>query len=165
MEVEEEAFFDTREELLPPSPAAALPWSGGLDSVRQRRERFMRSMGLERSPSLRQADFADVVGDVEEEGEVAAEAAAAEIGRWSSQSDENECSMSSWSTEETTSYDDGASDDNSVSGSGKASRSFSSLSFIQRLMSRNGKPSGAPKTIDRRRNGWLRRLGDRKSVV
>uniref|UniRef100_A0A0D9ZPF0 Uncharacterized protein n=4 Tax=Oryza TaxID=4527 RepID=A0A0D9ZPF0_9ORYZ len=165
MEVEEEAFFDTREELLPPSPAAALPWSGGLDSVRQRRERFMRSMGLERSPSLRQADFADVVGDVEEEGEVAAEAAAAEIGRWSSQSDENECSMSSWSTEETTSYDDGASDDNSVSGSGKASRSFSSLSFIQRLMSRNGKPSGAPKTIDRRRNGWLRRLGVSACVV
>uniref|UniRef100_A0A0D9W8B8 Uncharacterized protein n=1 Tax=Leersia perrieri TaxID=77586 RepID=A0A0D9W8B8_9ORYZ len=165
MEVEEEAFFDTREELLPPSPAA-LPWLGGLDSVRQRRERFMRSMGLERSPSRRDADSADVVGDVEkeeEEGEDEVAVISPEIGRWSSQSD---CSMSSWSTEETTtSYDDGASDDNSVSGSSKESRSFSSLSFIQRLMSRNGKPSGAPKAIDRRRNGWLRRLGASACVV
>ncbi|XP_006652653.1 WD repeat-containing protein 44 [Oryza brachyantha] len=161
MEVEEEVFFDTREELLPSSPAA-LPWSGGLDSVRQRRERFMRSMGLERSPSRRLADSADVVGDVEkEEGAVVAP----EIGRWSSQSDENDCSMSSWSTEETASYDDGASDDNSLSGSSKGSRSFSSLSFIQRLMSRNGKPSAAPKTIDRRRNGWLRRLGASACIV
>jgi WD40 repeat protein len=32
-------------------------------------------------------------------------------------------------------------------------------------MSRNGKPSGAPKTIDRRRNGWLRRLGVSACVV
>ncbi|KAL5216181.1 hypothetical protein ABZP36_007582 [Zizania latifolia] len=164
MEVEEEAFFDTREELLPSpacSPRPALPWLGGLDSVRQRRERFMRSMGLERSSSSLQADSADVVGDVEEDNDLVVPG----ILRSSLQSDENDCSMSSWSTEETTtSYDGSVSDDNSVSGSSKdysrkVSRSFSSLSFIRRLMSRNGKPSGDPKTIDWRRNGWLQRLG------
>ncbi|KAL5214070.1 hypothetical protein ABZP36_003222 [Zizania latifolia] len=163
MEVEEDAFFDTREELLPSpscSPRSAMPWSGGLDSVRQRRERFMRSMGMERSPSSLQADSVDVVGDVEEDDEVPVSG----ILRSSSQSDENDCSMSSWSMEETTSYDDGGSDDNSVSGSSKdysrnVSRSLSSLSFIQRLISRKCKPSGAPKTIERRRHGWFRRLG------
>jgi hypothetical protein len=61
---------------------------------------------------------------------------------------------------ETTSYGDGASDDNSVSGSSKddgskVSRSSSSFSFIRRLMSRNGKPSGAPRTVERRRSRWL----------
>uniref|UniRef100_A0A0A8YP34 Uncharacterized protein n=1 Tax=Arundo donax TaxID=35708 RepID=A0A0A8YP34_ARUDO len=169
MEMEEEAFFDTREELTAspaPSPSPALPWSGGLDSVWQRRERFMRSMGLECSPSPQQAGAVDTVGDVEKEEEVVPE-----FGRLWSQSDENDCSMSSWSTEETASYGDGASDDNSVSGSSrddgssKVGRSFSSLSFIQRLMSRSGKLSDVPKAIKRRRNGWLQRLGLRAGVV
>ncbi|XP_062226466.1 uncharacterized protein LOC133924780 [Phragmites australis] len=168
-EMEEEAFFDTREELTAspaPSPGPALPWSGGLDSVWQRRERFMRSMGLECSPSPQQAGSVDTVGDVEKEGEVAPE-----FGRLWSQSDENDCSMSSWSTEETASYEDGASDDNSVSGSSrddgssKVGRSFSSLSFIQRLMSCSSKLSGVPKAIERRRNGWLQRLGLRAGVI
>ncbi|RLM75379.1 WD repeat-containing protein 44-like [Panicum miliaceum] len=168
MEMEEEAFFDSREELTAspaPSPGPALPWSGSLDSVWQRRERFMRTMGLECSPSPRQADAVATVGDVEKE-----EVVLQEFGRLWSQSDENDCSMSSWSTEDTGSYEDGASDDNSVSGSSrddassKVSRSFSSLSFIQRLMSRSGKLSGVPKAIERRRNGWLRRLGLRSSA-
>ncbi|CAM0903319.1 unnamed protein product [Alopecurus aequalis] len=169
MEAEEEAFFDTREELLAspaPSPAPALPWSaGGLDSVRERKERFLRSMGLECSPSPRQADPVCAAGAVEEEEEEEA-VRQPDTGRFSSQSDENDCSMSSWSTEETTSYGDGgASDDNSVSGSSskddgsKVSRSSSSFSFIRRIMSRNGKPSGAPRTVERRRSGWLERLG------
>lgn len=66
--------------------------------------------------------------------------------------------------------EDGVSDDNSVSGSSKhdgskVGRSFSSLSFIQRLTSRNGRPSGAPNTVERKRNGWLRRLGVGARVV
>ncbi|OEL26113.1 WD repeat-containing protein 44 [Dichanthelium oligosanthes] len=166
IEMEEETFFDSREELTAspaPSPGPALPWSGGLDSVWQRRERFMRSMGLECSPSPRAVA---IVCDVEKEEEVVPE-----FGRLWSQSDENDCSMSSWSTEDTGSYEDGASDDNSVSGSSrddassKVGRSFSSLSFIQRLMSRSGKVSGAPKVIERRRNRWLRRLGLRASIL
>ncbi|KAL6651214.1 hypothetical protein ACP70R_010139 [Stipagrostis hirtigluma subsp. patula] len=169
VEVEEEAFYDTREELTAspaPSPDAALPWSGGLDSVWERRERFMRSMGLECGPSPHQAGSVDTVGNVEKEEEVVPE-----FGRLWSQSDENDCSMSSWSTEETASYEDGASDDNSVSGSSrddgssKVGRSFSSLSFIQRLMSRSHKPSGGPKAVERRRNGWLRRLGVKAGVI
>ncbi|XP_062185095.1 uncharacterized protein LOC133888763 isoform X2 [Phragmites australis] len=168
-EMEDEAFFDTREELTAspaPSPGAALLWSGGLDSVWERRERFMRSMGLERGPSPQQPASVDTVGDVVKDDEVVPE-----FGRLLSQSDENDCSMSSWSTEGTASYEDGASDDNSVSGSSrddgssKVGRSFSSLSFIQRLMSRSRKPSGAPKAIERRRNGWLRRLGLRAGVI
>lgn len=164
MEAEEEAFFDSREELLASpahSPALALPWSsGGLDSVQERKERFLRSMGLECSLSPRQADPASAAAEVVEEEE-----AVPDTGRFSSHSEENDCSMSSWSTEETTSYGgDGASDDNSVSGSSKddgskVSRSSSSFSFIRRLMSRNGKTSGAPRTVERRRNGWLERLG------
>lgn len=166
MEAEEEAFFDTCQELLPwpaPSPAPALPWSsGGLDSVRDRKERFFRSMGLECGPSPRQADPVTAAGEVEKKHE---EEAVPESGRLSSHSEDNDCSMSSWSTEETTSYDEGgASDDNSVGGSSKddgskVSRSSSSFSFIRRLMSRNGKPSGAPRTVERRRSGWLERLG------
>nr|UNY85674.1 WD40-containting protein [Zea mays] len=169
MEMEEEAFFDSREELTAspaPSPGPALPWSGGLDSVCQRRERFMRSMGLECCPAPLQADAVATAGDVEKEEEVVPE-----FGRLWSQSDENDCSMSSWSTEETRSLEDGVSDDNSVSGSSrddassKVSRSFSSLSFIQRLMSRSGKLSGVPKAVERRRNGWLRRLGLRAGIL
>nr|UNY85527.1 WD40-containting protein [Zea mays]UNY85529.1 WD40-containting protein [Zea mays]UNY85541.1 WD40-containting protein [Zea mays]UNY85546.1 WD40-containting protein [Zea mays]UNY85547.1 WD40-containting protein [Zea mays] len=169
MEMEEEAFFDSREELTAspaPSPGPALPWSGSLDSVCQRRERFMRSMGLECCPAPLQADAVATVGDVEKEEE-----AVPEFGRSWSQSDENDCSMSSWSTEETRSLEDGVSDDNSVSGSSrddassKVSRSFSSLSFIQRLMSRSGKLSGVPKAVERRRNGWLRRLGLRSGIL
>nr|UNY85519.1 WD40-containting protein [Zea mays]UNY85540.1 WD40-containting protein [Zea mays] len=169
IEMEEEAFFDSREELTAspaPSPGPALPWSGSLDSVCQRRERFMRSMGLECCPAPPQADAVATVGDVEKEEEVVPE-----FGRLWSQSDENDCSMSSWSTEETRSLEDGVSDDNSVSGSSrddassKVSRSFSSLSFIQRLMSRNGKLSGVPKAVERRRNGWLRRLGLRAGIL
>nr|UNY85585.1 WD40-containting protein [Zea mays] len=169
MEMEEEAFFDSREELTAspaPSPGPALPWSGSLDSVCQRRERFMRSMGLECCPAPLQADAVATVGDVEKEEE-----AVPEFGRSWSQSDENDCSMSSWSTEETRSLEDGVSDDNSVSGSSrddassKVSRSFSSLSFIQRLMSRSGKLSGVPKAVERRRNGWLRRLGLRAGIL
>lgn len=164
MEAEEEAFFDTRQELLASpasSPAPALPWSSdGLDSVRDRKERFFRSMGLECGPSPRQADPVCAAGEVEKQEEEAVP----ETGRLSSQSEDNDCSMSSWSTEETTSYEDGASDDNSIGGSSKddgskVSRSSSSFSFIRRLMSRNGKPSGAPRTIERRRSGWLERLG------
>lgn len=167
--MEEEAFFDSREELTAspaPSPGPALPWSGSLDSVCQRRERFMRSMGLECCPAPLQADAVATVGDVEKEEE-----AVPEFGRSWSQSDENDCSMSSWSTEETRSLEDGVSDDNSVSGSSrddassKVSRSFSSLSFIQRLMSRSGKLSGVPKAVERRRNGWLRRLGLRSGIL
>nr|UNY85518.1 WD40-containting protein [Zea mays]UNY85524.1 WD40-containting protein [Zea mays]UNY85530.1 WD40-containting protein [Zea mays]UNY85534.1 WD40-containting protein [Zea mays]UNY85549.1 WD40-containting protein [Zea mays] len=169
IEMEEEAFFDSREELTAspaPSPGPALPWSGSLDSVCQRRERFMRSMGLECCPAPPQADAVATVGDVEKEEEVVPE-----FGRLWSQSDENDCSMSSWSTEETRSLEDGVSDDNSVSGSSrddassKVSRSFSSLSFIQRLMSRSGKLSGVPKAVERRRNGWLRRLGLRAGIL
>ncbi|ONM14875.1 WD repeat-containing protein 44 [Zea mays] len=169
MEMEEEAFFDSREELTAspaPSPGPALPWSGSLDSVCQRRERFMRSMGLECCPAPLQADAVATVGDVDKEEE-----AVPEFGRSWSQSDENDCSMSSWSTEETKSLEDGVSDDNSVSGSSrddassKVSRSFSSLSFIQRLMSRSGKLSGVPKAVERRRNGWLRRLGLRSGIL
>nr|UNY85633.1 WD40-containting protein [Zea mays] len=169
MEMEEEAFFDSREELTAspaPSPGPALPWSGSLDSVCQRRERFTRSMGLECCPAPLQADAVATVGDVEKEEEVVPE-----FGRLWSQSDENDCSMSSWSTEETRSLEDGVSDDNSVSGSSrddassKVSRSFSSLSFIQRLMSRSGKLSGVPKAVERRRNGWLRRLGLRAGIL
>nr|UNY85600.1 WD40-containting protein [Zea mays] len=169
IEMEEEAFFDSREELTAspaPSPGPALPWSGSLDSVCQRRERFMRSMGLECCPAPLQADAVATVGDVEKEEEVVPE-----FGRLWSQSDENDCSMSSWSTEETRSLEDGVSDDNSVSGSSgddassKVSRSFSSLSFIQRLMSRSGKLSGVPKAVERRRNGWLRRLGLRAGIL
>lgn len=161
MEMEEEAFFDTREELTaspPSSPGAALPWSGGLDSVWQRRERFMRSMDLECSPSSQQPGVVDTVGEIEEEEVVP------EFGRLWSQSDENDCSMSSWSSE-TTSCEGGASDDNSVSGSSRdggsrnVSRSSSSLSFIQRLMSRSGKISSVPKAIEKRRIRWFRRLG------
>ncbi|CAL4915768.1 unnamed protein product [Urochloa decumbens] len=168
MEMEEETFFDSREELTAspvPSPGLALPWSGSLDSVWQRRERFMRTMGLECSPSPRKDDVVAIVGDVEEEEVVP------EFGRLWPQSDENDCSMSSWSTEDTGSYGDGASDDNSMSGSSrddvssKVGKSFSSLSFIQRLMSRSGKLSGVPKAIERRRNGWLRRLGLRAGVL
>lgn len=167
--MEEEAFFDSREELTAspaPSPGPALPWSGSLDSVCQRRERFMRSMGLECCPAPPQADAVATVGDVDKEEEVVPE-----FGRLWSQSDENDCSMSSWSTEETRSLEDGVSDDNSVSGSSrddassKVSRSFSSLSFIQRLMSRSGKISGVPKAVERRRNGWLRRLGLRAGIL
>ena len=167
--MEEETFFDSREELTAspaPSPGPALPWSGSLDSVGQRRERFMRSMGLECSPSPLQADAVATVGDVEKK-----EVVLQEFGRLWSLSDENDCSMSSWSTEDTGSYEDGASDDNSISGSSrddassKVGRSFSSLSFIQRLMSRSGKLSGVPKAIERRRNGWLRRLGLRSGVL
>lgn len=167
--MEEEAFFDSREELTAspaPSPGPALPWSGSLDSVCQRRERFMRSMGLECCPAPPQADAVATVGDVEKEEEVVPE-----FGRLWSQSDENDCSMSSWSTEETRSLEDGVSDDNSVSGSSrddassKVGRSFSSLSFIQRLMSRSGKLSGVPKAVERRRNGWLRRLGLRAGIL
>ncbi|XP_020188897.1 uncharacterized protein [Aegilops tauschii subsp. strangulata] len=169
-EAEEEAFFDTRQDLLAspaPSPAPALPWSSGgldgLDSVRDRKERFFRSMGLECGPSPRQAvDPVFAAGEAEKQQE---EEAVPETGRLSSHS-ENDCSMSSWSTEETTSYDEGgASDDNSVGGSSKddgsskVSRSSSSFSFIRRLMSRNGKPSGAPRTVEMRRSGWLERLG------
>nr|UNY85591.1 WD40-containting protein [Zea mays] len=169
IEMEEEAFFDSREELTAspaPSPGPALPWSGSLDSVCQRRERFMRSMGLECCPAPPQADAVATVGDVEKEEEVVPE-----FGRLWSQSDENDCSMSSWSTEETRSLEDGVSNDNSVSGSSrddassKVSRSFSSLSFIQRLMSRSGKLSGVPKAVERRRNGWLRRLGLRAGIL
>nr|UNY85555.1 WD40-containting protein [Zea mays] len=169
MEMEEDAFFDSREELTAspaPSPGPALPWSGSLDSVCQRRERFMRSMGLECCPAPPQADAVATVGDVDKEEEVVPE-----FGRLWSQSDENDCSMSSWSTEETRSLEDGVSDDNSVSGSSrddassKVSRSFSSLSFIQRLMSRSGKISGVPKAVERRRNGWLRRLGLRAGIL
>nr|UNY85556.1 WD40-containting protein [Zea mays] len=169
IEMEEEAFFDSREELTAspaPSPGPALPWSGSLDSVCQRRERFMRSMGLECCPAPPQADAVATVGDVDKEEEVVPE-----FGRLWSQSDENDCSMSSWSTEETRSLEDGVSDDNSVSGSSrddassKVSRSFSSLSFIQRLMSRSGKLSGVPKAVERRRNGWLRRLGLRAGIL
>nr|UNY85629.1 WD40-containting protein [Zea mays] len=169
IEMEEEAFFDSREELTAspaPSPGPALPWSGSLDSVCQRRERFMRSMGLECCPAPLQADAVATVGDVDKEEEVVPE-----FGRLWSQSDENDCSMSSWSTEETRSLEDGVSDDNSVSGSSrddassKVSRSFSSLSFIQRLMSRSGKLSGVPKAVERRRNGWLRRLGLRAGIL
>nr|UNY85601.1 WD40-containting protein [Zea mays] len=169
IEMEEEAFFDSREELTAspaPSPGPALPWSGSLDSVCQRRERFMRSMGLECCPAPLQADAVATVGDVEKE-----EGVVPEFGRLWSQSDENDCSMSSWSTEETRSLEDGVSDDNSVSGSSrddassKVSRSFSSLSFIQRLMSRSGKLSGVPKAVERRRNGWLRRLGLRAGIL
>nr|UNY85645.1 WD40-containting protein [Zea mays] len=169
MEMEEEAFFDSREELTAspaPSPGPALPWSGSLDSVCQRRERFMRSMGLECCPAPLQADAVATVGDVDKEEEVVPE-----FGRLWSQSDENDCSMSSWSTEETRSLEDGVSDDNSVSGSSrddassKVSRSFSSLSFIQRLRSRSGKLSGVPKAVERRRNGWLRRLGLRAGIL
>nr|UNY85608.1 WD40-containting protein [Zea mays] len=169
IEMEEEAFFDSREELTAspaPSPGPALPWSGSLDSVCQRRERFMRSMGLECCPAPPQADAVATVGDVEKEEEVVPE-----FGRLWSQSDENDCSMSSWSTEETRSLEDGVSDDSSVSGSSrddassKVSRSFSSLSFIQRLMSRSGKLSGVPKAVERRRNGWLRRLGLRAGIL
>nr|UNY85671.1 WD40-containting protein [Zea mays] len=169
MEMEEEAFFDSREELTAspaPSPGPALPWSGSLDSVCQRRERFMRSMGLECCPAPLQADAVATVGDVDKEEE-----AVPEFGRSWSQSDENDCSMSSRSTEETRSLEDGVSDDNSVSGSSrddassKVSRSFSSLSFIQRLMSRSGKLSGVPKAVERRRNGWLRRLGLRAGIL
>nr|UNY85677.1 WD40-containting protein [Zea mays] len=169
IEMEEEAFFDSREELTAspaPSPGPALPWSGSLDSVCQRRERFMRSMGLECCPAPPQADAVATVGDVDKEEEVLPE-----FGRLWSQSDENDCSMSSWSTEETRSLEDGVSDDNSVSGSSrddassKVSRSFSSLSFIQRLMSRSGKLSGVPKAVERRRNGWLRRLGLRAGIL
>nr|UNY85661.1 WD40-containting protein [Zea mays] len=169
IEMEEEAFFDSREELTAspaPSPGPALPWSGSLDSVCQRRERFMRSMGLECCPAPPQADAVATVGDVEKEEEVVPE-----FGRLWSQSDENDCSMSSWSTEETRSLEDGVSDDNSVSGSSrddassKVSRSLSSLSFIQRLMSRSGKLSGVPKAVERRRNGWLRRLGLRAGIL
>ncbi|KAF8702499.1 hypothetical protein HU200_032879 [Digitaria exilis] len=167
IEMEEETFFDSREELTPaPSPRPALPWSGSLDSVWQRRERFMRSMGLECSSSPGLADAVATVGDVEKVEELVPE-----FERSWSQSDENDCSMSSWSTEDTGSYGDGASDDNSVSGSSrddassKVGRSFSSLSFIQRLMSRSGKLSGVPKAIERRRNGWLRRLGLRTGAL
>nr|UNY85587.1 WD40-containting protein [Zea mays] len=169
MEMEEEAFFDSREELTAspaPSPGPALPWSGSLDSVCQRRERFMRSMGLECCPAPLQADAVATVGDVDKEEE-----AVPEFGRSWSQSDDNDCSMSSWSTEETRSLEDGVSDDNSVSGSSrddassKVSRSFSSLSFIQRLMSRSGKLSGVPEAVERRRNGWLRRLGLRAGIL
>nr|UNY85636.1 WD40-containting protein [Zea mays] len=169
IEMEEEAFFDSREELTAspaPSPGPALPWSGSLDSVCQRRERFMRSMGLECCPAPPQADAVATVGDVDKEEEVVPE-----FGRLWSQSDENDCSMSSWSTEETRSLEDGVSDDNSVSGSSrddassKVSRSFSSLSLIQRLMSRSGKLSGVPKAVERRRNGWLRRLGLRSGIL
>jgi hypothetical protein len=158
MEADEEAFFDTHQELLAspasnPAPAPALPWSSSnaLDSVQERKERFLRSMGLEcsPSPSPKHADPVCPAGEVEEEEP--------DTGRFSSQSEENDCSMSSWSTEETTSYGDGASDDNSVSGSSKddgskVSRSSSSFSFIRRLMSRNGKASGAPRTVERRRS-------------
>nr|UNY85657.1 WD40-containting protein [Zea mays] len=169
IEMEEEAFFDSREELTAspaPSPGPALPWSGSLDSVCQRRERFMRSMGLECCPAPPQAEAVATVGDVDKEEEVVPE-----FGRLWSQSDENDCSMSSWSTEETRCLEDGVSDDNSVSGSSrddassKVSRSFSSLSFIQRLMSRSGKISGVPKAVERRRNGWLRRLGLRAGIL
>nr|UNY85624.1 WD40-containting protein [Zea mays] len=169
IEMEEEAFFDSREELTAspaPSTGPALPWSGSLDSVCQRRERFMRSMGLECCPAPLQADAVATVGDVEKEEE-----AVPEFGRSWSQSDENDCSISSWPTEETRSLEDGVSDDNSVSGSSrddassKVSRSFSSLSFIQRLMSRSGKLSGVPKAVERRRNGWLRRLGLRSGIL
>lgn len=126
----------------------------------------MRSMGLECCPAPPQADAVATVGDVDKEEEVVPE-----FGRLWSQSDENDCSMSSWSTEETRSLEDGVSDDNSVSGSSrddassKVSRSFSSLSFIQRLMSRSGKISGVPKAVERRRNGWLRRLGLRAGIL
>jgi WD40 repeat protein len=169
MEMEDEAFFDSREELTAspaPIPGPALPWSGSLDSVCQRRERFMRSMGLECCPAPLQADAVATVGDIEKEEEVVPE-----FGRLWSQSDENDCSMSSWSTEETGSSVDGVSDDNSISGSSrddassKVGRSFSSLSLIQRLVSRSGKLSGVPKAIERRRNGWLRRLGLRAGVL
>jgi WD40 repeat protein len=169
MEMEEEAFFDTPEELTASpasSPCAALPWSGDLDSVWQRRGRFMRSMGLECCPSPQQLGLVDTVGEVEKEEDIVPE-----FGILWSQSDENDCSMSSWSSEETTGYEGGASDDNSVSGSSRdgcssnMSRSSSSLSFIQRLMSRNGKISGAPKAIQRRRIGWFRRLGLGAGVV
>jgi WD40 repeat protein len=163
--MEEEVFFDTREELTASSPGPALPWSGGLDSVLQRRERFMRSMVLECSPRPQEPGLVDTVGEVEKEEIVP------EFGRLWSQSDENDCSMSSRSSEETTSYEGGASDDNSASGSSrdggssKMSRSSSSLSFIQRLMSRSGKISGVPKEIQRRRIGWFRRLGLGAGVV
>jgi WD40 repeat protein len=161
--MEGEVFFDTREELtasLASSLGPALPWSGGLDSVCQRRERFMRSMGLECSPSPQAPSLVDTVGEVEKEEEIVPEFE----GLWS-QSDENDCSMSSRSSEETTSYEGGASDDNSASGSSRdggssnMSRSSSSLSFIQRLLSRSGKISGVPKEIQRTRIGWFRRLG------
>ncbi|TVU13361.1 hypothetical protein EJB05_40413 [Eragrostis curvula] len=161
MEMEEETFFDTRLELSPPPASPALAWSAsGFGSVRERRERFMRSMGLECSVSPQPVGM---VGDAENEEEEIVP----ELGRLWSQSDENDCSMSSWSTE---SYDDGTSDDNSLSGSSKdggskVGRSFGSLSFIQRLMSRSGKLSGVPKAIEKRRNGWLRRLGLRVGLV
>ena len=67
--MEEEAFFDTREELTASpasSPGPAFPWSDGLDSVWQRRMRFMRSMGLECSPSPQQPGLVDTVGEVED---------------------------------------------------------------------------------------------------
>lgn len=85
--MEEEAFFDSREELTAspaPSPGPALPWSGSLDSVCQRRERFMRSMGLECCPAPPQADAVATVGDVEKEEVVP------EFGRLWSQSDEKD---------------------------------------------------------------------------
>ncbi|XP_051218587.1 WD repeat-containing protein YMR102C [Lolium perenne] len=174
MELEDEAFFDTHQELLAspasnPAPAPALPWSSSnaLDSVQERKERFLRSMGLEcsPSPSPKHADPVCPASEVDDDEE-----AVPDTGRFSSQSEENDCSMSSWSTEETTSYGDGASDDNSVSGSSKddgskVSRSSSSFSFIRRLMSRNGKASGAPRTVERRRSGWLERLGVAACVV
>lgn len=162
MRMEEEAFFDTRQELSPPPASPLLPWSaGGLGSVWERRERFMRSMGLECSGNPPQ--LAGVVVEAENEKEEIVP----ELGRLWSHSDENDCSMSSWSTE---SYEEGASDDSSLSGSSigngsKVGRSFSSLSFIQRLMSRSGNLSSVPKTVERRRNGWLRRLGLRVGLV
>lgn len=157
---EEEAFFDSQEELpLVSSPGAALPWHGGLHSVRERRERFVRTMGLECSPSHRVDSGGDDVYKHEEE--------VSELGRLSfSEENGNSCSTSSWSSDEDTSSGDGASDGNSVSGGSskdtdqEVGRSLSSLSFIQRLLHRDEKtPSGASKKADRRRHGWLRRLG------
>jgi WD40 repeat protein len=155
METEEEAFFDTRQALSPPPTVTVSPWSaGGLSSVSERRERFMTSMGLECSVSPKTVV---TVADAENEEEEIV----LEHGMLSSQSDENDYSMSSWSTKR---FEEGEPDDYSLSGSikdggSKVGRTFSSLSLIQRLTSRSGKLSGGPKAIERRRNVWLRRLG------
>ncbi|GJN12998.1 hypothetical protein PR202_ga31331 [Eleusine coracana subsp. coracana] len=157
----EEAFFDTRQVLSPTTASPLLPWSASdLGSVWERRKKFMRSTGLECRVNPQSAG---VMGDPENEKEEIVP----ELGRLWSLSDENDCSMSSWSTE---SYEEGPSDDNSLCGSSmdcgsKVGRSFSLLSFIQRLMSRSCKFSCVPKTVERRRNGWLWRLGLRVGVI
>jgi hypothetical protein len=153
-EKEEEVFFDTQQALSPPPAVTVSPWSAsGLSSVSERRKRFMTSMGLECSVSPKRVV---TVANAENEEEIVLE-----HGMLSSQSDGNDCSMSSWSTEI---FEEGEPDDYSLSGTSKdggskVGRSFSSLSLIQRLMSRSGKLSGGPKEIARRRNVWLRRLG------